>query len=135
MKKVLKKTLISSTRAILLLIVILALTVSCRAHAPSTGGGNIRPSDKIENRLTPDEYKIATFENGSPQGFHWRNDRGNGYPFKCEFRGSNISFENGVMKLILNKVENKYIGVLEKPTSDNYLLLVSARQVLCKLSY
>ena len=74
------------------------------------GGGNVGPSNNIPNRITPDEAKIATFENGSAQGFWARNDRGNGHPFNCEFRSSNVSFDDAIMTLTLNKVNDKFVG-------------------------
>ena len=92
----------------LALMVFIILLASCTPH--STGGGNIGPEDNIPNRLTPDSAKIATFENGSPYGFHWRNDRGNGHPFNCEFRASNISFDDEMLTLTLNKANNKFVG-------------------------
>ena len=98
-----RKGLISGLKVILLILVVLALVPSCRPHSPSMGGGNIRPDDKVPSRLTSDEYKIATFEKGSAHGFWARNDRGNGHPFNCEFRSSNISFADGIMTLTLNR--------------------------------
>lgn len=105
-----KKIIKSIPRLLALALVVLSVLVSCRPHAPSMGGGNIRPSDNVPKRFTPDEDKIATFENGPPEGFWPRNDRGNGYPFNCEFRSSNIWFENGIMTLALNKQDNRYVG-------------------------
>ena len=110
MKIKLKKS--ACLRLFVLTLVLLTMVVSCfNSHTPSMGGGgNIGPSNNIPPRLTADDAKIATFENGSPQGFWARNDRGNGHPFNCEFRSSNVSFENGIMTLTLNKVNEKYVG-------------------------
>lgn len=105
-----KKSGFISLRVIALLFVALLVLASCRPHSPSMGGGNIRPEDKLPTRLTQEEDKIATFENGSAQGFWARNDRGNGHPFNCEFRNSNVSFADGIMTLTLNKGNEKYVG-------------------------
>ena len=81
-------------------------------HSPSMGGGpgNIPPNEQAEKRFTPDEHKIATFENGSVHGFWARNDRGNGYPFNCAFYNSNVRFADGTMTLSLTGSGGSYVG-------------------------
>lgn len=106
MKK--NKTII---RILVLTVTVLMLFSSCVVHAPSLGGsGNIPPADQQRKRLTPDEYKIATFVDGSPQGFWARNDRGNGNPFNCSFSNSNVRFDGGIMTLSLTGANGSYAG-------------------------
>ena len=80
-------------------------------HSPSMGGsGNIPPENVINQRFTPDEDKIAVFQNTSTDGFWARNDRGNGHPFNCSFSNENAVIENGTLTLLLTKSGNKYVG-------------------------
>lgn len=89
------------------LLLTLLLLVSCFA-APG-GKGNVSPGE-IPDRFTLDEHKIATFENGYPEGFWARNDRGNGPPFNCSFMRSNALIENDQLTLLLNKGDRGYVG-------------------------
>ena len=99
-----------SLRVIALLFVALLVLASCKPHSTSMGGGNIRPEDKLPTRLTQEEDKIATFENGYPEGFWARNDRGNGHPFNCSFARSNALVANGLLTLSLTEGEGKFVG-------------------------
>ena len=89
------------------LLLVALLLVSC--FGPQRGGGNIAPGE-VPDRFTSDEYKIATFENGYPEGFWARNDRGNGPPFNCSFMRSNAIVENSQLTLLLNKGGDGYVG-------------------------
>ncbi len=93
-------------KTVLALVLALLLT-SC--FGSQTGSGNIAPGE-IADRSTPDEYKIATFEDGYPNGFWARNDRGNGDPFNCSFMRSHATVENGTLTLLLSKENSGHAG-------------------------
>lgn len=94
-------------KIILPVLILSLLLISC--IGAQTGKGNIKPGE-IEDRFTPDEHKIATFENGYPEGFWARNDRGNGSPFNCSFMRSNAVVENNQLTLLLTKGNRGYVG-------------------------
>lgn len=93
----------------LLLSLILMLTSCQWGGGVSTGGGGISLGGGV-NRLTTEESKIAVFENGAPEGFWARNDRGNGHPFNCSFGNSNATVEDGLLTLSLTKNGSGYVG-------------------------
>ena len=91
-------------------LMLCALSLLLCACTPKRGQGNI-PEGTVEDRFTPDEYKIAVFgESGYPEGFWARNDRGNGPPFNCSFQRDNAVVENDILTLILNKSNWGYAG-------------------------
>ena len=92
------------------LLTILTILSLCSCNTNNFGSGNITPEDNFVDRITPSESKIANFENGFPQGFWVRNDRGNGHPFNCSFSKDNIEINNGTMDLSLTKNGEKYVG-------------------------
>ncbi|MBE6978686.1 MAG: glycosyl hydrolase family protein [Ruminococcaceae bacterium] len=67
-------------------------------------------TESLPSRLTPEECKIAIFENGSPEGFWSRNDRGNGPPFDCRFSSDNARIADGLLQLWLTAEETGYVG-------------------------
>ena len=73
------------------------------------GSGNIAPGE-YEDHLTSEIDYIANFSNGFPNGFHIRNDRGNGSPFNCAFSSANVTFSNGSLNLSLTKTNSGYAG-------------------------
>ena len=89
------------------LFILLLLLIAC--FDPQVGNGNINPGE-IDDRFTADEHKIAIFENGYPEGFWARNDRGNGHPFNCSFMRSNAVVDNGLLTLSLTKGSHGYVG-------------------------
>ena len=90
-------------------LVLMSFLTACWG-GPPTGGGNITPENNIPDRFTADEAKIAVFENGEPEGFWARNDRGNGHPFNCSFQRSNAIIGDGVLSLLLNKGTDRFVG-------------------------
>ena len=92
------------------LLTILTILSLCSCNTNNFGSGNITPEDNFVDRITPSESKIANFENGFPQGFWVRNDRGNGHPFNCSFSKDNIEINNGTMDLSLTKNGEKIAG-------------------------
>ena len=75
------------------------------------GAGNISSQDVIRGRFTPNEDKIAIFDNGYVDGFWARHDRGNGQPFNCSFSNENAVIGNGLLTLSLTKGgERGYAG-------------------------
>jgi endoglucanase len=94
-----------------LIFSVLLLSASCeRPHAPPLGGGTIPKNEAVNNKFTPNEDKIAIFENGYVEGFWARNDRGNGHPFNCSFSNRNAIIANGLLTLTLNATDNGYAG-------------------------
>ena len=89
--------------------IILSLILLCSCFKSPSGGGNISP-DEIPNRLTSDEYKIAVFSEGYPEGFWARHDRGNGQPFNCSFSREHAVVNNGLLTLTLSSEESGYVG-------------------------
>lgn len=76
----------------------------------SSGTGNIPDGDIIEDRFTPSADRIADFSSGAPDGFWARNDRGNGHPFNCSFKGANAVIDNSLLTLHLTAEDGRYAG-------------------------
>lgn len=68
------------------------------------------PLDGIPDRWTTEEDKIAVFENGEPEGFWARNDRGNGGMFHCSFSKLNAIVADGYLTLKLDQRNGGYAG-------------------------
>ena len=68
------------------------------------------PLDGIPDRWTTEEEKIAVFEEGHPEGFWARNDRGNGGMFNCSFSKLNATVTDGCLTLKLDQRNNSYVG-------------------------
>lgn len=93
------------------------LLVSCQPMPPS-GNGNISMGG-ADHRLTANEYKIANFADGSPEGFWARNDRGNGHPFNCSFSNKNALISDGLLTISLTENNGSYVGA-EYRTHQKY---------------
>lgn len=76
----------------------------------SENGAHSEPVGDIPARLTKEEEKIAVFKDGAPEGFWARHDRGNGGMFNCAFGKDNAKIEAGLLTLILNEENGRYIG-------------------------
>ena len=98
----------------LILLAVLLLLVGCDVadspvRLPSNGpSGGYVPD--LPPRLTDEASKIAVFENGAPDGFFARNDRGNGEPFNCSFASANAVVADGLLTLSLTKTGSGYAG-------------------------
>ena len=88
-------------------IVITSTLFSC-AGAISSNGNII--FGEYPDRFLEENYKLADFKNGKPQGCDIRHDRGNGHPFNCTFSKENVVFENDAMDLHLTQMGVSYAG-------------------------
>ncbi len=99
---------------LLAILLIIVLLVSCESGGSIGGeismGGAGSSLGGVENRLTTEESKIAVFENGVPEGFWARNDRGNGEPFNCSFSNANARVADGLLTLSLTNSGSGYVG-------------------------
>lgn len=75
-----------------------------------TSSSKTEPLDGIPDRWTTEEDKIAVFENGEPEGFWARNDRGNGGMFHCSFSKLNAIVADGYLTLKLDQRNGGYVG-------------------------
>ena len=69
-----------------------------------------------ENRMTPNDHKIAVFDSSHINGFCARNDRGNGHPFNCSFQRSNAVVSDGLLTISLTKTNDGYAGAEYRST-------------------
>ena len=95
------------TKILVLVFVCIFLITSCR-QTPS-GSGNISLGG-ADFRLTTEEFRIADFTKGVPDGFWARNDRGNGHPFNCSFQRSNAVIDEGKLTISLTESGDSYVG-------------------------
>ena len=100
--------MISNLKKPILLILILIFTLSSCVHGDTTGNGPIK--NPGEPRFTDEESKIAVFENGEPEGFWARNDRGNGHPFNCSFSAGNAVIDKDALTISLVKNQGGFSG-------------------------
>ncbi|MBE5887220.1 MAG: glycosyl hydrolase family protein [Lachnospiraceae bacterium] len=96
---------------------ILGLVLGTIGCTPASS--NSEPLDNIPDRWTTEEEKIAVFEEGHPEGFWARNDRGNGGMFNCSFSKLNAIVADGHLTLKLDQRNNNYVGA-EYRTHQQY---------------
>lgn len=112
------------------LIILLIAISCCLCGCQETGSGDTQaetekqtetenPRPDLPDRLTTEAEKVVKFEEGYPEGFWARNDRGNGGMFNCSFARENAKIEDGYLTLILDQDENGYRGA-EYRTGQKY---------------
>lgn len=95
-----------SIRSISLLIAVILILGSCTQFS----SGGTTSLGGVENRLTLEEYKIASFAGGEPEDFWARHDRGNGHPFNCAFHRTHAVIADGKLTLHLTEDYGGYVG-------------------------
>ncbi len=98
-----------------------------------TQNGHGKPPENTPPHFTEEEYKIAVFENGYPDGFFARNDRGNGSPFNCSFSNTNAVVEGGLLRMSITEGRDNFVGA-EFRTQKKYsygFYSVSMRPAKC----
>ncbi len=58
----------------------------------------------------PHDTKLVCFKDGPSQDFWARNDDGNGYPFDCSFGSDHAIIQGGMLTLLLDQTNGKYVG-------------------------
>lgn len=102
MNKIFKKTIF------LLLTVLLSFSSYTSCIRNPIGGEVI--TDPGDTRITADEYKIAVFSAGYPEGFWARHDRGNGLPFNCSFSRDHAVIDGDMLTLTLSGGDSGFVG-------------------------